>query len=344
MKLVKKIIRAAFGDRLVDSGIKSVNNIIQLKLLISNFSKDFLLYKKHSSVFNYNNLSKIESRLILDYHSVEKGMLYYKTKPRFAKERIVHLIKFIKSNDLTSIEDKTQIIVTYKIMCKYFEMHKVLNVAIEDYFPEVMYNEIKEKLKSLYDQDFKGVIEFTKQDFFKNTNNHFLYFSNSRKSVRDFNGELIDKELITKAIELALNAPSVCNRQSSKVYLLEDKNKIDKALKVQGGFTGYTENVSQLLILTVNRNYFYTIGERNQMFIDGGVFLMNLLYSLHFYQIANCPANWGKTIAEEKEFRNVISIAENEKIICFIPIGLVKENFRVTLSKRRHVDEIFKQI
>jgi nitroreductase len=335
MNLLKKIVIFIF---------KIINDIKQLKLLVQNYLRDFSLYRKHSTVFKYNNLNKIESRLILDYHSVEKGMLYYKTKPRFAKERIVNLIKFINGSDLISIEDKTQITVTYKIMCKYFEMHKELNISIEDYFPEVMYNKIRQKLKNSYSEEFKGIIEFSKDDFYKNAKDNFYDFSNSRKSVRDFTGELIDIELITKAVQLALNAPSVCNRQSSKVYLLKDKNKIDKALEVQGGFTGHSKNVSQLLILTVNRNYFYTVGERNQMFIDGGVFLMNLLYSLHFYQIANCPANWGKTIAEEKEFDKIVSIAKNEKIICFIPIGLVKDEFRVTLSKRRKVNEIFSEI
>jgi nitroreductase len=78
------------------------------------------------------------------------------------------------------------------------------------------------------------------------------------------------------------------------------------------------------------------------MYIDGGIFLMNLLYALHFYKIANCPANWGKIIQEEKLLNKYISIPEPEKIICMIPIGLIEEKFRVTLSKRRDVNELFR--
>jgi len=337
MNMLKKIIFMIFGR-------KFISNLIQTNLLFKNYYQDYLLYRKHSTVFKYNNLNKIESRLILDYHSIEKGMLYYNTKPRFAKERIINLITYITENDLISIHDKSQIKITYKIMCKYYEMHKDLNVSIEDYFPVNTYKELKKKLNNNYDKTFQGVVDLTKNKYYQNINNNFYDFSKSRKSIRDFTGELINVNHIKKAVELARNAPSVCNRQSSKVYLIKDKVKIQETLKIQGGFTGYTENVVQLLILTVDRNYFYSVGERNQMFIDGGVFLMNLLYSLHYYKIANCPAHWGKTMTEEKDLNKIITIPENEKIICFIPIGIVKDNFRVTLSKRREIEEIFKLI
>lgn len=136
----------------------------------------------------------------------------------------------------------------------------------------------------------------------------------------------------------------MCNRQACKVYLLEDKERIDKLLAIQGGLTGYTENINQVLLLTVDCNYFYTVGERNQLYIDGGMFLMNMLYALHFYKIANCPANWGKLIQEEKLLTGIVDISESEKIICVIPIGIAKDKFRVTLSQRRELNEVLVKI
>src|SRR5690606_16865431 len=157
---------------------------------------------------------------------------------------------------------------------------------------EIQYEFYKEKLNIYYDESFKGTIDFKKESFYSNVNSNFEKFSYSRKSIRNFTGEIIKFKDIQEAVQLALNAPSVCNRQASKVYLLDRKSEIDKVLKIQGGFSGFSENVNQLLVLTNDRNYYYTIGERNQFYIDGGIFLMNLLYALHFYKIACCPANW----------------------------------------------------
>lgn len=125
---------------------------------------------------------------------------------------------------------------------------------------------------------------------------------------------------------------------------MSDKAKIDDILKIQGGFTGYVKNVRQLLILTTDISYFYTVGERNQFYIDGGIFLMNLLYSLHYFKIGNCPANWGKTIKDDKEIRKLVDISLKDKIICCVPIGVVTSDVEVCYSKRRTLSEVFKVV
>lgn len=322
-------------------GKESIYKILFFTPLVSNYINDLKLFYRHSTVFKWDTLNKIESMIILDYHSVEKGLLFRDTKPRFAKQRIINLHKNLKNEIVKKNAKLSQIKVGYQIMCQYYELNKKLFIDISDYFTEDDYDFYKNILLDSYSKDFSGSIEYSIDQFYELNDKNFEQFSYSRKSIRNFTGEKIDITKIKNAIQLALNAPSVCNRQSSKVYLLENKKIIDKVLKIQGGFTGYIENVSQLLILTVDRNYFYTVGERNQMFIDGGLFLMNLLYSLHYFKIANCPANWGKTMKDEKLLSNFIKIPASEKIICLIPIGKAEVIFRVTLSQRRDVEEIF---
>ncbi|OBT13677.1 nitroreductase [Vibrio sp. UCD-FRSSP16_10] len=332
-KKLKTRIKGIIGQKVID-------NTRNYPALLSNFFADMLLYYKHSTVFFKNTSKKIECQLILDYHSVEKGLLFEKMKPRFARDRIVSLHKNLVSDSIVCRVTDSQINIAYKVMCEYYELHQVKNIDISNYFTEEQYNYYKELLSDSYKTDFKGAITYTKDDFYENINEDFVHFSNSRKSIRKFTGDKVDREAIEKAITLALNTPSVCNRQASKVYLIDDKDKVTNILKLQGGLSGYTENISQLLILTTDRNLFYTIGERNQFYIDGGMFLMNLLYALHFYRIANCPANWGKTIKEEKRLEQFFKINSSEKIICIIPIGVAEDEFRVTLSKRRDLDEV----
>src|SRR5690606_14714723 len=301
-------------------------------------------YKKHSNVFRVNNFEKKEAKIILYYHSIEKGFLFRNPKPRFAKAEIIRLHAYFKDKEVIQNIKLSQIRAGYSVACRYYELHNEKVIDIENYFSRrdyLLYNGI---LNNYYSQDFQGIKEFTFDKFYSKIDSNFLDFSNSRRSVRDFTGELIDEQQIKAAVGLALNSPSVCNRQSAKVYLLQDKVKIDEILKIQAGFRGYSENVRQLLVLTADRNYFYTVGERNQLYIDGGIFLMNLLYTLHFYKIANCPANWGKSVKDDRLAQRVIGLKENEKIICLIPIGRAVEDIRVCLSERRTIDEVLKVI
>lgn len=66
---------------------------------------------------------------------------------------------------------------------------------------------------------------------------------------------------------------------------------------------------------------------------------MNLLYSLHFYNIAACPANWGKCVSDDKKIRKYLNIPMSEQIICLIPIGYPRDEISYANSERRSIKE-----
>lgn len=308
--------------------------------LVRSYIRDYRLYRRYSIVFSQTDIKNKEAYIILQYHSLEKGMLYPDMKPGFAKNRIQNLHKSLKDPDVIKhVNDRNQIKVAYQVICKYYELHQDLGYNIEHLYNIRDYKFYKSVLDVQYDSCFNGSLSWTKDDFFKANNLNFSEFAHSRKSTREFTGERVSLTTIQNVIKLSNTAPSVCNRQASSVYLIEDKIKIDQILKIQGGFKGYSQNVNQLLILTNDRKYYYTVGERNQFYIDGGIYLMNLLYALHFYKVGNCPANWAKTHKHESMMSEIISIPYSEQIICVIPIGQLPDNFKTTLSKRREFSE-----
>lgn len=310
--------------------------------LILDYISDFNLYRKYSTVFSAKSFENKESILILNYHGIEKGLLHEKIKPKFAKDRIKIMHDLLADNDILSRIHESQIFIGYKIAIEYYELHKKIQIDISDFFSEVQYLNYLNLTKNISNHVFISGAKKLKINEFYTDQIGFNHFSHSRKSIRSFTGEKIDLDTIKKVIELSNTAPSVCNRQASKVYLVENKQKIIDCLNIQGGFTGFSQNVNQLMVLTTDRSYFYSTGERNQLYIDGGIYLLNLLYALHFYKIAACPANWGKDFTEDKKVRKVIEIPESEQIICMIPIGLAQDEISYTLSYRRTVDEVLK--
>lgn len=336
MEKIKKIFRPYY-IKLFDYK-RTMNNQVEL---IKNFIKDYNLYKKYSIVFKKSDIKNKEADIILQYHSIEKGMLFSSMKEGFAKYRIKNLHKLLTDEEVLNHNNRSQIQVAYKVMCQYYDLHKTKGFDIEDIYSQEQYNFYKSQIISTDVESFSGFVVWTLDDFYNTNDKDFLHFAHSRKSTREFTGEVFSIELIEKVVHLANTAPSVCNRQASNVYLLEDKTKIDEVLEIQGGFAGYTENVNQLLILTNDRKYYYTVGERNQLYIDGGAYLLNLLYALHYYKIGNCPANWGKIFKDEERLSKIITIPKSEKIICMIPIGKLSNKFRTTLSQRRIATENF---
>lgn len=338
MNKIKDLIKKFLGPRLYTSLVYKYINLIGLKTLSINTYTDGKLYFKHSMVFKQDTFNKIESKIVLHYHAIEKGFLHTNFRYRFGEDRVKDLKRLLSFEEVLKNNKKSQIASAYLAICKYYEKHIADGIDISDFYNEKEY-ELFKKMTTL---NTNIIIEKDSKSYFNSVYNDFKEFSDSRSSVRNFKEDKIPISTIEKVIELAKNAPSVCNRQPSKVYYLENKEQIDRVLAIQGGLTGYTKEISQLLIVAADRNYYYSIGERNQLYIDGGLFLMNLLYSLHYYKIAACPAHWGHPIEKDKEILKEIPLLESEKVLCVVPIGFPADSFKTTLSLRRETHEILK--
>lgn len=342
---LKNALRKLIGYTLTEYISKKTKTIIVFFLkgfsLFKNNLIDTIEYYKYSTISGIKTYNQTEAIIILQYHAIEKGFLHENFKFRFGKDRINSLIHLLKSNNIDELKrDRTQLQSSYIALCKYYEKHKENLVDISDYYSENDYLHFR----SLIKVNEEIVKTNSKKDYFENIHKDFYFFAPSRKSIRKFSGEIIPIETIYKVIELAKSAPSVCNRQPAKVYLIQNKNIIDSIFRIQGGLTGYTENVMQLIVLSSDRNYFYSVGERNQLYIDGGIFLMNLLYSLHYYGIGACPAHWAMTNLEDAKIQRIINLKKSEKVICIISIGVPSEPITTTLSKRRNISEILEII
>jgi nitroreductase len=310
-----------------------------IDLLVNTF-RDAKLYYKHSMVFKKDSFNKIESEIVLYYHALEKGFLHENIRFKFAQYRVELLINLLQRTDVIEKYKNTQIAAAYLVMCRYYEFHDKNSVDISGYYKKEVYT----KFKNLSQLKADSIINHTNENYFNEVDNSFPAFSKSRKSVRTFTGENIPMNIIEKVIDLAKGAPSVCNRQPTKVYYISDKKSIDRILDIQQGLNGYYDGITQLMVVVSDRNYFYTVGERNQLYIDGGIFVMNLLYSLHYYKIGACPAHWGHNFQKDKEIQKEIGLKDSEKVICLIPIGIPVESFKTCLSMRRSSDEILKVI
>ena len=186
------------------------------------------------------------------------------------------------------------------------------------------------------EQNLGGIVSINKSDLISNINEcNFEVFSKSRSSIRDFADGEISNEIIEKAIEIASNSPSACNRQAWKVHVFKGKKK-DIVLEHQNGNQGFQERISTVLLITgLNTSYSYY--ERNQMFVDGGIFSMSLMYAFHYLQVGVCALNSSYSLSGEIALRKAIQLSIDEEPVVMLAIGNLKEKFEVTKSQRKDI-------
>ncbi|MFC5436376.1 nitroreductase family protein [Rhodanobacter umsongensis] len=185
-----------------------------------------------------------------------------------------------------------------------------------------------------------GVVELTADQLLAGRLDDPERFFLSRHSVRDFRPDPVPRELLKRALALAMKAPSVCNRQAWHVYHMDQRASIDRALAFQDGNRGFGHEVQCLLIITADLSAFHTHGERFQHWIDGGMFAMSLSLALHSLGLASCCLNWSRGAGDDRRLRRAVPLDGAHTVITMMAVGYASDHLKVCYSARRPVQSI----
>lgn len=312
--------------------------------ILDSYLYDARRYCTHSqAIGRFRSPTTARAFMMMTAHSLEKGLSYETKRQGFGKEKCLELIECANTYQLKFGHDA---------ICDY-----VLEV-VEDVVRcnetfgcdfEVIKLHIKEyKSKSIrltFDSNRPGgVIRVKKNDILKHAPTDPYKFFHSRHSIRTFKSLSLSESLIFEATSIAQSAPSVCNRQCSRVYYTSDRDLISQLLKLQGGAGGFMDEIPTLIIISSSLSVFNRAAERNQAFIDGGIFAMNLSLAFHSIGCGSCFLNWSAPAWKDREVRNIVNIPNSETIISFLAAGYLKDDYYVSSSPRLPLKSVVSQL
>lgn len=201
-------------------------------------------------------------------------------------------------------------------------------------FDAEMLNDIERASKRNY-----PCIELSKNDKLDNADVPFHELVERRHAIRSYSEQPVTRAELEEAITLSLRTPSVCNRQPARIRIFTDAKQISNALKIQGGFGGY-DTPPVLMLVTADLQAFMGSNERNEGYVDGGLFSMSLLYALESCGLAACPLNTMFSQEMDEKTRELLHIPENEVFIMYISVGHFRETSRICRSQRFGLDRI----
>lgn len=263
----------------------------------------------------------LEAQLTRDYHRVEKGLSLPVPRQPFGKEVAHRLAVGLRAVDDNSADyvafSRTALdaLNRWNIAC---EIDKAISTPITR------------------DSTWGPIVRAENVSLFE-------HFFTSRRSVRGFAPEKLDMSVVRKSVGLAINTPSVCNRQAFRVHAFTDRDEIESVLSLQNGNRGFRETVPVALIITVDARKFAGPSERNQRWVDGGMFAMTLGWALHAMGVASCYLNWSMTSDQTAKLRRAARIPEHEDVVTLMAIGWAPDVFRVARSPRRALGEVLQE-
>jgi len=303
------------------------------------YVRDARRYLKFSTTLTLpTTLEPFFDRITSHYHSIEKGLSFKNIKILFGEEVIASLFLLMEEYKRLGYPlDKTSFVSGVKAVSGYIAFNERNGQDV--YFLKFRLSEILKPLVPDHD-GANGVVEITKDDFIRSTKGDFKELALGRHSIRNFTAKEVEIEQINRAINLAQRSPSACNRQSVSIYLVSDSILIKKALELQNGNHGFGHLINKLLVVVADVQNFEGVRERNQVFIDAGLFSMSLLYALQYESLGTCPLNWCAVSDNDKRLRKLLDIKESEVVTMMIGVGHLPDKFFVAASCRKNLQSI----
>lgn len=293
------------------------------------FNYDKKRFKKNYSKNNKSwNVAQTNAKLIFFAHSIEKGLSHDELRLGFGKNALEGLSDAMSKYETNNF-DKSNMAYqnALSVLNEYIKIHEQNNYNLK-YIEKIFNARVLDEARKC-NQTIGGADKINKN----NLRTDFKDLFTNRYSVRTYSTKRVDVNKINNAIQISTKSPSVCNRQSSRVYVISNKKIIEKVLKIQGGMNGY-QTPPILIITTSDINCFVSLSERNQPYIDGGAFSMSLLLSLEYEGLAACPLNAMFNKKQTESIRDIVGIKGSENIIMLISVGNFKEYNNVAKSFR----------
>lgn len=302
-------------------------------MLVISCTADFFRYSLCASVIYLQDSDRKLAALIRkDNHRIEKGLSLPSPRAWFGEpvlaRQITNLSKYLQSKNADSNLLAESAAVLKEYVTTFEAQKQPRPLAITKYL------DILNKLLGERPSFTAGTMEITKLSVQNDLKLDFEHFVKSRFSIRQFDGSSVPETTIAKAAELATKTPSVCNRCAWKVYNVADPVLLKKVLACQNGNAGFGQTCGNVLIVAMDLRCFEGGGERNQAYVDGGLFAMSLVYALHSEAVASCFLNWSADFFQDSKLRKILDIPSHEVIVTFIGIGGYPEKLKVAVSPR----------
>jgi nitroreductase len=290
------------------------------------------------------NIGNARALLMYHSHGIEKGLSRNNFRPGFGSIAIPALaIEMNKWVAAGSDTNDSFFQIAAAVMHAYFERHKKLDVDVSN-FRDLFKAPVLDIIAKA-DAKQGGVLTAVaaREPVTENGEDRdFIDVVFGRRSVREFTSAFVADEDIQQAVRIAMQAPSVCNRQPVRVHQFADPKMIEGALEMQGGFRGY-QSPPRLLLVTADLASFVAATERNQAYVDGGLFAMLLLLGLEQVGLGACPLNTMMSTEREDKARRILNIPASEVFITFIAAGHFEPSVLTPRSTRLPLEEVLIQ-
>lgn len=313
-------------------------------------------YKEQYALLNGNRAYQLrikskqsQSSPILrrNIHRLEKGLIMTPRKPIFALEYIEETQNSFALALSSSVHNQEELQWAQAVLTKYYQSVNVQN-------SELLIR-LFTAFEVLLSKSSKGR---NKPHFLTEMNNtpyphstlpppevsyeQFAAFIQLRRSTRWFKANPVCHEKIKKAVAVASQAPSACNRQPYEFFVIDEQPLLNKISQLAIGGAGFADKIPCLIVLVGDYSNYEHVRDRHVIYIDSSLAAMQFMQTLPTLGLASCPLNWPELNVQNDKIAKLLKLEKHQRTIMLIAVGEATEAGGIPFSQKKSPESLIK--
>ena len=167
-------------------------------------------------------------------------------------------------------------------------------------------------------------------------------FIKIRRSTRWFKQTSVCHEKIKKAITIASQAPSACNRQGYNFYVVDQHPLLSQVSKLAIGGGGFADNIPCIIALVGDYSYYEHVRDRHVIYIDASLAAMQFMQALPTLGLSSCPLNWPELKVLDKKLSKLLKLETYQKTIMLIAVGEAEPEGGIPYSQKKTAEQLIR--
>jgi nitroreductase len=167
-----------------------------------------------------------------------------------------------------------------------------------------------------------------------------LNLAMTRRSVRWFLQKPVPRDEIDRALLVARQSPTACNRLPYEFRIFDEPELVKKVANTPFGTTGYADNIPVIAVLIGKLDSYFSARDRHAIYVDSALAAMSFTFALETQGISSCMINWPDFEPLEMKMQKLLGLSFSERPIMLIAIGYADPEGKVAYSQKKSLENI----
>jgi nitroreductase len=270
-------------------------------------------------------------------HRIEKGLIMRPRREVFAKDYIGETVDLFDA--LTAADH----------LCEDADLlSSWATDVLSDYFSAVgnspVIDPLRERFQRLVSE--RGLTVSNCRPYLREltplriTYEDLLQLARRRRSCRWYLPKLVPREIIDRAVIVAGQSPSACNRQPFEFRIFDEPKLAQRIGAIPLGTGGFSQNFPCVAVLIGKLRAFPFERDRHIPYIDGSLAAMAFQFALEVQGVGSCCINFPDIPGPEKAMVAALKLQPDERPVMLISFGYPDAEGLVPFSQKKSLDEL----